>query len=185
MMRSMKHLWDRRGGEIVYDAGIFRVRKDRYWFRGRPAGHPFHVLETRTWVNVVPVTPDDEVVLVRQFRHGVEQECLEIPGGVMDSTDSSPEAAAVRELYEETGYRGDEARSLGAVSSNPAILDNRTHTFWIPNARRVGEPEPDEHEALAVESHPVGKILPLIEKGRIHHALSVVALLRFWCARHT
>jgi 8-oxo-dGTP pyrophosphatase MutT (NUDIX family) len=185
MMRSMKHLWDRQGGEIVYDAGIFRVRKDQYRLRGRPAGHPFHILEARNWVNTVPVTPEDEVVLVRQYRHGIQEDCLEIPGGVMDSTDAEPVDAAVRELFEETGYRGDEPRSLGSVSSNPAILTNRTFSYWIPNVRLDGEPEPDEHEALVVETHRVDQILPLIEEGRIHHALSVVALLRYLCARHT
>ncbi|MHC4940653.1 MAG: NUDIX hydrolase [Planctomycetota bacterium] len=181
----MKHLWDRRSGEIVYDAGIFRVRKDRYWFRGRPAGHPFHVLEVRPWVNVVPVTPDGEIVLVRQYRHGVEEDCLEIPGGVVDSSDPGPAEAAVRELFEETGYRGEAPRSLGSVSSNPAILTNRTFTYWIPNAEPAGDPEPDEHEALTVEPHSAGAILPLIEEGRIHHALSVVALLRYLSARDT
>ena len=179
----MKHLWDRQGGEIVYDAGIFRVRRDVYAFRGRAAGHPFHVLEARTWVNVVPVTPDDRVILVRQYRHGIGEDCLEIPGGVMDASDPGPEEAAVRELYEETGYRGAAAIPLGAVSSNPAILTNRTFTYWIPDAEPAGEPEPDEHEALAVEMHPASAIRRLIEEGRIHHALSVVALLRYLLVR--
>jgi len=179
----MNHLWDREGGEIVYDAGIFRVRRDRYAFRGRPAGHDFHVLETRPWVNVVPVTPDDRIVLVRQYRHGIGEDCLEIPGGMVDPGDAGPEAAAVRELYEETGYKGGRAVPLGAVSSNPAILTNRTYTYWIPNAREAGAPEPDEHEALAVETHPAEDVRELVENGRIHHALSVVALLRYLLAR--
>ena len=93
--------------------------------------------------------------------------------------------AARRELIEETGYRGEEPRSLGSVSSNPAILTNRTYTYWIPNAELAGEPEPDEHEALTVETHPADAILPLVEEGRIHHALSVVALLRYLSASDT
>ena len=181
----MKQFWDRKGGEIAYDAGIFRVRKDRYDFRGRPAGHPFHVIETADWVNVVPVTPSSEVVLVRQFRHGVEQDCLEVPGGVIDPEDRDPAAAAIRELREETGYAGDIPRELGSVSSNPAILTNRTHTFWIPDSCPVGEPEPDAHEALITERYPVSDIPALIESGRVHHALSVVALLRYLLAVDT
>ena len=182
-MGSMKHLWDRRGGEIVYDAGIFRVRRDRYDFRSRPAGHPFHVLETRDWVNVVPVTSDDEIVLVRQFRHGIEEDCLEIPGGIVDSSDSEPGAAAARELFEETGYRGSDPCPLGSVSSNPAILTNRTHSFWVPDAVLAGDPEPDEHEAIEVELCPVGEIRSLIDSGQIHHSLSVVGLLRYLLTR--
>jgi len=180
----MKHLWDRRGGEIAYDAGIFLVRKDLYDFRGRPACHPFHVIETADWVNVVAVSPQSKVVLVRQYRHGIEEDCLEVPGGVIDPEDSHPAEAAARELREETGYAGDLPRSLGSVSSNPAILTNRTHTFWIADARPVAEPEPDEHEALTTELHPVADIPSLIESGRVHHALSVVALLRFLLVSH-
>jgi len=182
-MTSMKQLWDRQGGEIVYDAGIFRVRRDRYAFRGRPAGHPFHVLEARHWVNVVAETPDDEVVLVRQFRHGIGEDCLEVPGGVMDPTDAGPEAAALRELAEETGFQGAAAVPLGAVSSNPAILTNRTYTYLVRAAVRAHDPRPDEHEALAVETHPVSALRGLVEEGRIHHALSVVAVLRYLLTR--
>jgi 8-oxo-dGTP pyrophosphatase MutT (NUDIX family) len=175
----MKQFWDRQGGEIAYDAGIFRVRKDRYGFRGRPAGHPFHVIEAADWVNVVAVTDAAEVVLVRQFRHGVGQDCLEVPGGVIDPSDPDPAAAAIRELREETGYAGDPPRGLGSVSSNPAILTNRTYSFWMPAARLVGDPQPDTHEALETELCPVARIPALIESGAIHHALAVVALLRF------
>ena len=178
-MRSMKHLWDCREGQKVYDATIFEVHKERYDFRGQPAGHPFHVLRCRDWVNTVPVTPEGDIVLIRQFRHGIREDCLEIPGGVMDSTDSGPEYAAIRELFEETGYRGDAAVSLGSVSSNPAILSNRTHSFLIPNVVLAGAPELDTHEAIEVEIRPKSDILPLIQSGEIHHALSVVALLRY------
>ncbi|MEM8886324.1 MAG: NUDIX hydrolase [Planctomycetota bacterium] len=175
----MKHRWERRGGKIVYDAGIFRVRVDEYQFRGRPASHPFHVLETNDWVNVVPITSQDEIVMVRQYRHGVEEVCLEIPGGMIDDTDPDPAAAAVRELAEETGYGGDEPRPLGSVSSNPAILANRTYTYWIGNAEPVAPPQPDEHEDFVLELCPVREVPDLIARGEIHHSLSVVALLRY------
>ena len=175
----MKHHWKHRDGQKVYDAGIFEVHKERYDFRGKPAGHPFHILRCRDWVNVVPVTPDGRVVLIRQYRHGVREDCLEIPGGVMDSTDSGPKEAAIRELFEETGYRGDPAISLGSVTSNPAILTNRTHSFCVPNAVLAGAQDLDEHEAIEVEIRPESDILALIQSGEIHHALSVVALLRY------
>ncbi len=175
----MKHLWDRRGGEIAYDAGIFRVRKDIYDFRGTPAGHPFHVIEANEWVNVVPVTPEGEIVLVSQFRHGIRDVSLEVPGGVVDREDSDPAAAGMRELLEETGFRGEKPRSLGAVTSNPAILTNRTHTYLIADARRVAEPQPDAHEALETVVLTVEEVRIRLASGEIHHALSVVALLRY------
>lgn len=174
----MTSIWKRLGGEIVYDAGIFRVRRDRYERRGRPI-HPFHVLEADPWVNVVAVTEADEVVLVRMFRHGIREESLEVPGGLMDPGDADPAAAAARELLEETGYRGEALEPLGAVTSNPAILTNRTHCFLARRARPVAPPAPDDEEELTVELRPVGEIRSLIERGEIHHSLSVCALTLF------
>ena len=181
----MKLLWDHRGGEIAYDAGIFRVRKDRYDFRGVPAAHPFHVIEANSWVNVVPVTPAGEIVLVNQFRHGIQADSLEVPGGVIDPEDPDPEAAGVRELLEETGYQGGKPRSLGTVTSNPAIFTNSTYTFWIPDVQSVAEPRPDAHEALETLVLPVAEVRKRLENGEIQHALSVVALLRYLIATDT
>ena len=175
----MKEHWRRRGSELVHDAGIFRVRRDEYEYRGRPV-HPFYVLEARPWTNVVAVTDEGGIVLVRQFRHGIEEVCLEVPGGVVDASDEDPAAAAARELREETGYEAAEFELLGAVSSNPAILNNRTYCFLATGARLVGEPTPDEHEDLAVLVEPLSRIPDLIKSGEVHHALSICALSLYW-----
>lgn len=171
----MKDRWRRLSSRIVHDAGIFKLRRDEYEHQGRPT-HPFYVLETRTWINVVPLTVEGEVVLVRQFRHGIGEVTLEVPGGVMDPSDADPAAAAARELLEETGYAGDPPVLLGDVTSNPAILTNRTHTYLAPNLRRVADPQPEEHEDLEVRLVPAGDIPRLLEEGTVHHSLSVVAL---------
>lgn len=134
------------------------------------------MLESRPWINVVAVTPEREILLVRQYRHGIEEETLEIPGGLVDEADADPAAAAARELLEETGYRGEAIHLLGAVSCNPAILTNRTYAYFVPDARRVAEPRPDEHEDLLVELRPVETVAELLRSGQIHHALSVSAL---------
>ncbi len=176
---SLDASWNRISGEIVYDAGVFRVRRDLYEFRGAPAGHPFHVIEARPWVNVVAVTPDGHIVLVHQYRHGIREICLEVPGGVMDPDDASPAAAAARELLEETGYASASVREIGVVSSNPAILTNQTHIYLVEDARRVAEPNPDAHEELRVELVAVADVRARIQSGEIHHALSVCALAYF------
>jgi len=179
----MEASWNRLSGEIVYDAGIFRVRRDLYEFRGQPAGHPFHVIESRPWVNVVAVTPRGRLVLVRQYRHGVRETCLEVPGGVMDPSDASPADAAARELLEETGYAGEPPRGIGVVSSNPAILTNYTHTFLVADARPVRAPAPDTHEELEVELATRAEVARALGCGAIHHALSVCALAHYLWAR--
>jgi len=173
--------WRRLSGRVVHDARIFRLREDRYEYEGRPI-HPFYVIESNPWINVVAVTPADEVVLVRQFRHGIQARSLEIPGGLVDDGET-PEAAAIRELLEETGYRGDALIPLGEVTSNPAILDNRTHFFLATGARRVAEPRPDDHEDITVELAPVARIPALIESGEIHHSLSVGPLALYLLRR--
>lgn len=175
----MNARWRRLGGEIVFDAGIFRLREDAYEHDGERT-RPFYVLESNAWINVVPVTPSGGIVLVRQYRHGIEQPTLEIPGGLVDRSDASPAAAAVRELLEETGHAGRPPELLGIVSSNPAILTNRTHCFVVRDAVPVGAPNPDPHEDVTVEVHPIARVREMVLQGEIHHSLSVCALLLFF-----
>ena len=85
----------------------------------------FYVLDACDWVNVVAVTEDGRMVFVEQYRHGVERTTLEIPGGMVDAEDPSPEAAARRELLEETGFASEDWRLIGTVDPNPAIQSNR------------------------------------------------------------
>jgi len=171
----MKERWRRGKSELVYDAGIFRLRRDTYEHRGEPT-HDYYVLESPPWVNVVAVTGEGHLVLVRQFRHALGEVTLEVPGGLVDAKDASPEAAAARELLEETGYAADRLVPLGELSNNPAILTNRTHAFYASRARKVAEPRLDRHEDIEVVLEPAAEVPRLLREGRIHHALSVGAL---------
>lgn len=175
----MSERWRRLGGEVVYDAGIFRVRRDAYEHEGSPT-HPFHVLEANSWINVVPVTAAGEIVLVRQYRHGIQEPTIEIPGGMVDGRDRDPAAAAVRELLEETGYAGAAPELMGTVSSNPAILTNRTHCFVVRDAKPVRAPAPDPHEDVTVELRPAEQVREMVLRGEIHHSLSACALLFYF-----
>ena len=175
--------WLLQGTELVHDAGIFRLNQDHYHYLGEST-HPYYVLEAPDWVNIVALTPAEEVVLVRQYRHGVRQSSLEIPGGMVDPVDSGPAAAAARELLEETGFQGADLQPLLVVTSNPAILSNRTHSFVTRGAIAVSDPHPDEHEDVEVVLQPLDRVPELIARGEIHHSLSVAALATFLCRRH-
>lgn len=144
----------------------------------------FYVVEAPDWINVVALTGDDRVVLVRQFRFGTDSFTVEIPGGMCDGGEE-PLAAAKRELLEESGYASDDWVDLGWVHPNPAIQTNRCHTFLARGARRVADPEPDPHEEFEVSTAALSEIPAMIEDGRITHALVVAAFYRLGLASRT
>lgn len=134
----------------------------------------YKVLHMPAWTNVVALTPEDEVVLVEQFRHGVNEVTLEIPGGVVEEGEP-PEAAAARELLEETGFQGQPPQLLGTVQPNPAIQNNVCTTWLITEALQVAAPQPDPGEHIEVHVVPRAEIPGLMRASRITHSLVVAA----------
>lgn len=170
----MKDHWLLLGSRSLADHRIFEVWADRY--RLQPEGHErdFVRLAAPDWINVIPITADEQVVFVRQYRHGVRALTLEVPGGMVDAGES-PEAAALRELREESGYTAPAVEALGAVWPNPAIQDNRCHLFVARGAYRAGDPAPDAYERFEVLTRPLAEVPRMIREGEIRHALVVTA----------
>ena len=135
------------------------------------------VLETPDWVNIVPVTTDNHVILVRQYRFGVSKVTLEIPGGLIDSGEDSLRAAQ-RELLEETGYGGGEWIYLGAVQPNPAFHTNLCHHWLAKNVSKVSEPQQDPGEDIVVDKISFTTARSLIKEGDLAHVLALSALSR-------
>jgi 8-oxo-dGTP pyrophosphatase MutT (NUDIX family) len=174
--------WAVVGSEEVQDCTIFRVHRDRARSPRSGDVHPFWRIEAAQWCNVVPVTEDGHVVFVRQWRHGARELTLEIPGGIVDPGESPAEAAA-RELLEETGYAGAAIVPIGAVNPNPALFDNRVHTFWARDVRRVAAIANHGEEETAVELVPLADLDRRVAAGEIEHALVIAALHWFHLAR--
>ncbi|MBA3396644.1 MAG: NUDIX hydrolase [Deltaproteobacteria bacterium] len=134
----------------------------------------YSLIECVDWVNVIALTADDRVVLLKQYRAGVDEVCLEIPGGMIDPGED-PATAAARELVEETGYTAASWRHLGTVAPNPAIQTNRLHSYLALDATQTSSPSPEGCEVLEVETATLAAVRAMLRDGRIDHALVVVA----------
>jgi 8-oxo-dGTP pyrophosphatase MutT (NUDIX family) len=158
---------------------VFSLRTDRALSPRTGRSYDFFILDSNPWVNVIPLTPERQVVMIQQYRHGIRDITLEIPGGLIEPEDT-PAGAALRELREETGYRSDEIIDLGCVHPNPAIQSNLCHTFLAKNVRSAGDQAMDEKEDIEVVLHPLEDIPRLIRQGSITHSLVIVAFYRLF-----
>jgi ADP-ribose diphosphatase len=173
--------WERFDSSLMADCRVFKVRRDLS--RIGPSGqeHDFFCIEAPDWVNVVPITSRGEVVMIEQYRHGSEEVTLEIPGGMVDDGEL-PLTAATRELFEETGFIPSNVLSLGSARPNPAIQNNRIHTFLALDVVYREKPQGDGTEHTTVRLVPREAVPELISRGVIDHALVILAFfkLRLW-----
>ena len=170
--------WELLDSQVDRDYRVFRIKTEESVSPRTNRKGRFYVIDTNDWVNVIPITEEGKIVMIRQFRHGSKEITLEIPGGLVDEAD--PEAAAVRELLEETGYRGDKVTYLGSTNPNPAIFNNLCHTYLVEGAKKVSDLNLDVDEDIEVELRPLSDISDLMEKGIINHALVIVAFHHYF-----
>ncbi len=167
--------WKKNSEKTAYECGFFRINVQQSSSPLTGKSHPFYILSTRDWVNIIALTADRKVLLVSQYRHGSGEVSLEIPGGAVDSKGEAPLKAAQRELLEETGHEAGEWHLLGRVRPNPAILDNCCHLYLALGARKVADLSLDEAEELEVSLRDLSELESLVRDGKIQHALVVAA----------
>lgn len=168
--------WDMQENNLHADCRIFEVRKQRLKRRSDGLEGEFFVLDTNDWVNVLALTPDDKIILVRQFRYGSKEQSLEPPGGVVEKGED-PVIAGLRELQEETGYVGEEPKLLGVVRPNAAILSNRCHVILVRNAQKTAALNFDQHEELVTELYPVKELKEMVRRGEITHSIGLNSIM--------
>lgn len=170
----MVEKWEKLDSQLLADYRIFKSRQDTRRSPRTGEVHTFFVLESPDWMNVIPLTPEGNVVFIHQFRHGSEEVMMEIPGGLVDPGEEPAETAR-RELLEETGYAADEFVLIGTVSPNPAFLNNTCYTYLALGTRKVQEPQLEGSEDIAVEEVALEKVGEVIGNGRVTHSLVVAA----------
>ena len=171
--------WQRIDSRPAGNFRIFQIRTDRLVSPRTGVEHDFYVIESVNWVNVIALTPDGNMVMIEQYRHGSGTVELEIPGGMIDAGDASPEAAGIRELREETGYEGVRDRVIGEIYPNPAIMNNTCYTVLVEDCACRHPVNFDHSEDLVTRLVPVSEIPKLVASGKIRHSLVVVALYHF------
>jgi 8-oxo-dGTP pyrophosphatase MutT (NUDIX family) len=161
----------------------YTVRVDRVELPTGAVIPEYWVNEYVPWVNVVAVTTDDEVLLIRQYRHGIGQVHFEIPAGTTDPGETSLEEAAKRELLEETGYAGGRWSPLITLSANPALQDNLTHTFLAEGVERVALADPGAGEDLRLHAVGIAELEALLDEGEFVQALHTASLMKYLLRR--
>jgi ADP-ribose pyrophosphatase len=170
--------WQRLGKRTIARTRIFDVDSVDFQHPAHSSARDFFVINAPEWVNVIALTTDHHLVLVRQFRFGSNDFSLEIPGGIVDPGED-PVTAGVRELAEETGFVGTAPTVLGAVHPNPAIQSNRCHLILVEQAVRKSGLKWDPDEEFEILTEPVDRVYERAYRGEITHAMVLDALLLF------
>jgi ADP-ribose pyrophosphatase len=177
--------WEKLKQAMQTSTRIFDLLSVRYRHPARGIERDFVVVRAPDWVNVIALTVDGRIVLVRQFRFGVDDFTFEIPGGVIEAGED-PIVAARRELREETGYIGSKATLLGSVRPNPAFQSNSCHIVLVDEVELSQPAEWDPDEEIQVTIEFVEDVFQMARAGRITHGLVLNALWLFephWRAR--
>tara|TARA_B100001094_G_scaffold331111_1_gene398397 strand:- start:1797 stop:2357 length:561 start_codon:yes stop_codon:yes gene_type:complete len=178
-MNKIPKKWELVDDRLHAKCRIFEVRSQhfRHPIDGREGD--FYVLNTSDWVNVLAITPAEEIVMVRQFRYGSRELSLETPGGVIEKGED-PVIAGLRELLEETGFAGKSARLISECRPNSAILSNRCHIVLAENVEKVAEVDFDPNEEIETVLIPIAKISDLVRSGEISHSLALNAIFNLF-----
>ncbi|MFN1835698.1 NUDIX hydrolase [Balneola sp. MJW-20] len=166
-----------------YTTNIFDLLSRDMKLESEDHSATFSILRAPDWINVVPLTDNDEIILVEQYRYGIEMPTLELPGGMVDPGED-PLETSKRELLEETGFAGSEWFDLGKVSSNPAVLTNWTHTFLVKGCTKIQEQQLDGNERIIVHCIPLERFIDQIRSGEVHHSLVVAGMMKYILSEH-
>lgn len=167
--------WKIISSEVAFKANIFRYVKVKSQSPSNGKIGDFDIVQCMNWVNVVGITKDQKIILIKQYRHGTDQVTVEIPGGAANFNED-PQIGAVRELREETGYTSTTWKHLGRVDANPAFMNNQCDTFLALDCEKTHDQELDPFEEIEVYLKDVADLPGLVSSGEITHSIVIAAL---------
>lgn len=173
-----KNKWLTQEDKKVFETPIFDLHVKRMAPKPDETAGDFYVLEAPEWINIIALTTENQIILVEQYRHGIDEVTLELPGGMVDEGER-PFESAQRELLEETGFTSNDWKTLGKVSSNPAILTNYTHFYVASGCRKTSRQQPGRFEDISAHLMDLEKFFDYVRSGRVHHSIVVAAVAKF------
>lgn len=178
-MSTKKQDWKIIKTETAIDLKLFQAHFTHFRNPRNQKVERMIILEGGHSANVVAVTPEDEILFVRQFRVGIQEETLELPGGIIDPGES-PDVTVRRELEEETGYQADEWVPLGKVASNPVFMDGYIHHYAALDIAATGTVRLDDGEAIVPELISLPQTKKMLKEGLFQHPHTISALVLFF-----
>ncbi len=171
---NQKNSWICENEKTVFSSPIMELIERKCFSSEDSRKFNFYLLRSKDWCNIIPITEDGKIVMVRQYRIGISAHTVEVPGGVCDSSDANTQVTALREMEEETGYTllpGGKCIALGSTFPNPSILNNRCHSFVVGPVKKTNQQKLDPGEMIEVAEIPIAEIPTQILEGKISHAL--------------
>ena len=163
--------WTLESEKALADCHVFQILEKYFRHPDGRSGN-FYVCKATDWVQVAALTKDKKIILVDQFRFGTLNYSWELPGGIMEAGEE-PIEAGLRELLEETGYSGKNARLIASFSPNPAMMSNQAHLVFVEDCEKNSDTSWDTNEEIAIKEFSLDELDAMVENGSIHHSVAI------------